>query len=208
MVNLLKDEITHAEAVITKAIDHASGEINKTISEIGRELSTQRTLTKEELERLIQFAASTFAGVIDERIEKAKKEVANLVTDKLAEVRTELSEAATAQKRSAIRNATIAIFSALLIALVSFGYRKSLGGGTDLYFTFRAVLLAIVAGHSIWLASRYISNYLYASKLKKDLVFYGAQFVGFFRIKGLGGHLLAMLLMAAAWGYLTFFHQG
>lgn len=205
MANWLREELEQAEKVIANSIDLASSRINENIRQVGEELASQRTLTKEELERLIVFASTTFATVLDERIDKAKTELASLVTDKLAEVRNEMSETATMQKRSAIRNAAIGIFAAIAVAVVSTLYRNAADGGLDMYSTFRTVLLALVAGHSIWLVARFISNYLNASKLKKDAVFYAAQFVGFFRIKGLGGHLAVMLLMAAVWVYLSFF---
>lgn len=205
MANWLKEELAHAEQVIANSIALASTEIKQNILTVGEELANQRTLTKEELERLIVFASTTFANVLDERIEKAKKETAALITEKLAEVRNEMAETATIQKKSAVRNAAVAIFSAVIVAIVSLLYKKTAGGGLDIYSTFRATLLALVAGHGIWLLARYVSNYLNASKLKQDAVFYAAQFVGIFRIKGLGGHLLVILLMAAIWSYLTFF---
>ena len=204
MANWLKEELAEAEKIVARSIATAGQEINKNIQTVGKELAEQRTLTKEELEKLITFAAGTFASVLDERIDKAKKEAAMLITEKLTEIRNEMSETATIQKQSAVRNTAIAIFSAVAVAIISLLYKKSLGNNLDIYVTFRSVLIAIVAGHAIWLISKYISNYLNASKLKKDAAFYAAQFLGLFRIKGLVGHLFVILLMAATWAYLTF----
>lgn len=156
-------------------------------------------------EDLIRFAAAEFGQVLDQRIEKLKTETGDLITEKLAEVRREMSETADMQKRSAIRTMTIAVFSAVAVGVVSIGYRQLATGNLDPYFMFRSVVLAIGVGHGMWLAARALSNFVHASKLKKDAAFYASQYLGVFRIRGVAGHLVLLGLVACAWVYLNFF---
>jgi len=205
MANWLKEELREAEQVIDRSIEKASSEINRNIRDIGEQIANQRQLTLGNAKELIDYAALTLGQVLDDRIEKAKKEAAALISEKLKDVRNEMSEAATFQKRSAIRNTSIAIFSSIVVGLISLLYKRWAGAPIDLYVAFRAILLAAVVGHLIWLVSKLISNYVNASKLKQDAFYFAAQFLGFFSIRGLGGHIVLLLLTLAGWAFLTFF---
>jgi len=83
MANFFKDEI-----------DHIGDRLEKAIEKAGEEISAQRSLTKSDIEQLIQFAAQQFGQVLDERIEKARHETSELVVSKIAHMREQLSEAA------------------------------------------------------------------------------------------------------------------
>jgi exosome complex RNA-binding protein Rrp4 len=154
--------------------------------------------------KLISFAAQEFGKVLDERIEKLKLETGDLITAKLVEVRQEMSAAANVQKRSAIRNLALALFSAVLVGLLSVLYRRYLSREFDLYFVFRSFVLAIAVGHGIWLLSKGISNFLNASKFKKDAAFYASQYLGVFRIRGMAGHLVTLAMLIVVLAYVNF----
>lgn len=207
LVNFLKDEIEHAEQAIQRSIERAGHEITSSVMLIGREVASQRTLTVADLQGLVDYAAASMAAALDSRIEKAKLEVSTLVTDKLTEIRAEMSEVATMQKRAAIRNATFAVIVAVAVAVVSAVYKSAAGGGIDLYSTFRVVLVTAGAGHMAWLLAKYVSNYMTASKLKKDAAFYASHLLGAFRIKGIGLHLAVLSGIVACWVYVSFFFQ-
>ena len=154
---------------------------------------------------LIKFAADEFGKVLDDRIEKLKNETGALITAKLAEVRLEMSEAAEIQKKSAIRNLAIALFAAVLVAIVSAIYRRYVSGVIDIYFLFRSFVLAITVGYGSWLAAKAVSNYVNASKLKKDAAFYASQYFGVFRIRGVAGHLMVLAVLLVVLAYLNIF---
>lgn len=155
-------------------------------------------------ERLIRLAVEEFGSALDQRIEKLRDETQALVRSTLAEVREEMSEAAELQKRSAIRNLAIAVFAAVVVAIVSVVYRRYVAGDVDVYFVFRSSVLALAVGHGIWLLSKGISNYVNASKLKKDAAFYVAQYLGVFRIRGVAGHFAMLAVLLALLVYLNF----
>lgn len=164
------------------------------------EMDEGSVLAKE----LIKFAADEFGKALDDRIEKLKIETGALITTKLAEVRREMSEAADIQKHSAIKNLAIALFASVLVGIVSALYRRYISGTVDIYFIFRSFVLAIAVGHGIWLASKAISNFVNASKLKKDAAFYVSQYFGVFRIRGMTGHLVVLAALIGALAYLNF----
>lgn len=205
VANWLKEEIEHAEQVIQRSIEKAGQEIRSSVELIGGEVASQRTLTVADLQGLVDYAAASMAAALDSRIEKAKLEVSTLVTDKLSEIRAEMSDVATMQKRAAIRNATFAVLVAVVVAVVSAVYKSAAGGGIDLYSTFRVILATAGAGHVAWLLAKYVSNYMTASKLKKDAAFYASHLLGAFRIKGIGMHLAVLSGIVACWAYVTFF---
>lgn len=159
---------------------------------------------KDHAKELIDYAAARFGEVIDAKIDKLKAETDRLITEKLTEVRKEMSEAADIQKQSAIRNLAIALFSAVLVGIVSVLYRRYVSGDMDLYVVFRSFVLALAVGHGIWLVSKGISNYVNASKLKKDAAFYASQYLGVFQIRGVAGHLVVLAVLIAVVAYLNF----
>jgi hypothetical protein len=156
---------------------------------------------------LIDYAADKIGKSLDERIEKLKIETGDLITAKLAEVRKEMSEAANIQKKSAVRNLGVAVFASVLVGIVSVLYRRYVSGDVDLYFLFRSIVLALAVGHGIWLLSKGISNYVNASKLKKDAAFYAFQYLGVFRIRGIAGHVVVLAMLVAVLVYLNFWME-
>lgn len=207
MANWFKEEIELFGNTVDASIQKASAEIQRHIDKVGDDLNQQRTLTKSDVKELIDYAAASFGEAIDARVQTAKVEIASLVSEKVSEVRKELTAAANEQKQSAVRNATIAIGTAVAIGVLSVGYRKYLHGEIDLLFVFRATLGALAAGHVVWIAQRYISRYVGLNKTQRSLVITGAQFFGALRPKGVIGHLLVLSIIAICWLTLNFWAE-
>ena len=83
MANWFKDEI-----------DHVGDRLEIAIEKAGHEISAQRALTKEDVEHLIRYAAEQFGTALDARIDKARHETSELITLKVAQLREQLTEAA------------------------------------------------------------------------------------------------------------------
>ena len=207
MANWFKEEINHFGAVVDTSIQKASLEIQNHIDRVGSEINNQRNLTKNDIENLIDYAAQKFGNALDERIEKAKAETASLVTEKIAEIRQQLTDATNEQKRVAVRNATVAVSAAIIIGVISLLYRKLFQGELDLLTVFRAILLSFACGHGIWILSKYITEYLQSSRTKKNVILIGAQYFGVFRLKGAIGHVLLFIAIVALWALLNFWPQ-
>lgn len=207
MANWFKDEIEHFGDTVDRSIQKASAEIHVHIDSLGSEINKQRSMTRADVEMLIDYAAHRFGSVIDEKVSSARAEIGVLVTEKLAELRGELSAAATEQKRTAVRNASVAVGSAVFIGLLSLAYKKMLHGEIDLFTVFRSVLAAAAAGHLVWLVQRNLSKYFLMNRTQKSVFVVGAQYLGVFTPKGAMGHLALLVALLTGWAALSFWPQ-
>lgn len=185
-------------------IDHMGDRLEKAIEKAGHEITAQRNLTKADLEYLIRYAAQEFGSALDERIDKARHETSELVTQKIGQLREQLSEAASEQKRVAVRNASVAIGASILVGLVSLYYKKYFHGELDLIDIFRSVLLALASGYMAWLIFRTLQSYFLSPKFKRNAVVVGLKYFDVFRPKGALGHLVVLGLVIAAWALLNY----
>src|SRR3546814_9609161 len=113
MANWFKEEIEHFGERLENAVKKA-----------GHEFSSQRQLTKEDMQQLIRYAADQFGTVLDERIEKARDETRQLIQTQIVEIREQLTEAANEQKRATIRNASVAIGTTIIVGMVYLFYNR------------------------------------------------------------------------------------
>ena len=193
MANFFKEEI-----------DHVGDRLEQAIEKAGHEISTQRTLTKGEIEHLIQYAAEQFGNAIDARIEKARLETSELITTKLTQFREQVGEAAAEQKRVAIQNASVAVGASILVGIVSLYYKQHFHGEVELIDVFRSVLLAMGAGYLAWMAFKFAHGYLQTTRFKRNAVVVGLKYFDVLRPKGAIGHLAIFGLIVCAWGLLNF----
>ena len=193
MANFFKEEI-----------DHVGDRLEQAIEKAGHEISTQRTLTKGEIEHLIQYAAEQFGNAIDARIEKARLETSELITSKLTQFREQVGEAAAEQKRVAIQNASVAVGASILVGIVSLYYKQHFHGEVELIDVFRSVLLAMGAGYLAWMAFKFAHGYLQTTRFKRNAVVVGLKYFDVLRPKGAIGHLAIFGLIVFAWGLLNF----
>ena len=193
MANFFKEEI-----------DHVGDRLEQAIEKAGHEISTQRTLTKGEIEYLIQYAAEQFGDAIDARIEKARLETSELITSKLTQFREQVGEAAAEQKRVAIQNASVAVGASILVGLVSLYYKQHFHGEVELIDVFRSVLLAMGAGYLAWMTFKFVHGYLQTTRFKRNAVVVGLKYFDVLRPKGAIGHLAIFGLIVFAWGLLNF----
>jgi hypothetical protein len=185
-------------------IDHVGDRLEQAIEKAGHEISTQRTLTKGEIEHLIQYAAEQFGNAIDARIEKARLETSELITSKLTQFREQVGEAAAEQKRVAIQNASVAVGASILVGIVSLYYKQHFHGEVELIDVFRSVLLAMGAGYLAWMAFKFAHGYLQTTRFKRNAVVVGLKYFDVLRPKGVIGHLAIFGLIVCAWGLLNF----
>ncbi|MEW6444892.1 MAG: hypothetical protein ACOZAQ_02925 [Pseudomonadota bacterium] len=188
-------------------IDHLGDRLEQAIEKAGHEISTQRSLTKADMEELIRFAAHEFGDALDERIDKARHETSELVTQKIAMLREQLSEAAAEQKRAMIRNASVAVGATILVGMLSLFYKKYFQGELELIDIFRSALLALAAGYAALVLFRYVHAFLVLPKFKRNAVVLGIKYFDVLRPKGAWGHLLVFGLILGAWAMLNYSDQ-
>ena len=193
MANFFRDEI-----------DHIGDRLEKAIEKAGDEISAQRSLTKSDIESLIDYAAKQFGQVLDERIEKARQETSELVISKVAHMREQLSEAAAEQKRVALRNASVAVAASIVVGVLSIYYKKYFHGEIDLLDVFRSIMLALAAGYSALLCFRGFHRFFQSSSLKRNGVIVGLRYFDVLRPRGAWGHIALLGLIVGVWALLNY----
>ena len=188
MANWFKEEIEHFGERLENAVKKA-----------GHEFSSQRQLTKEDMQQLIRYAADQFGTVLDERIEKARDETRQLIQTQIVEIREQLTEAANEQKRATIRNASVAIGATLIVGMVSLFYNRYFHGEMNLIDIFRTLFLSLAAGYAAWLVFRYSQSYFQAPRFKRNAIILGVRYFEVLKPKGAIGHLLAFALIICLW---------
>lgn len=188
MANWFKEEIEHFGERLESAIKKA-----------GHEFSSQRQLTKEDMQQLIRYAADQFGTVLDERIEKARDEAKQLIQTQIVEIREQLTEAANEQKRATVRNASVAIGATIIVGMVSLFYNRYFHGEMNLIDIFRSLFLALAAGYAAWLIFRYSQSYFQAPRFKRNAIILGVRYFEVLKPKGAIGHLLAFALIICLW---------
>lgn len=203
-MHFFKEEIADFGMRCENAVKLAGQQLNETVTQISTELHEQRKLTKEDIQELVDYAALKFGETLDSRIEKGRNELSQLVTQKIAQVRAELTEAANEQKRVAIRNATVAVGASLIVGFVSLFYRKYLHGEVELMDVFRSSMLAMAVGYALWLLFKHAGAYFQASRFKRNAVITGIGYLDVLRPKGAIGHVVVLAVMVAVWVASTF----
>lgn len=196
MANFFKDEI-----------DHIGDRLEKAIEKAGDEISAQRSLTKSDIEQLIQFAAQQFGQVLDERIEKARHETSELVVSKIAHMREQLSEAAAEQKRVALRNASVAVGASIVVGVLSIYYKKYVHGDIDLIDVFRSVMLACASGYFALLCFKGFQRFFLSSSLTRNGVIVGLRYFDVLRPRGAWMHVVLLSVIFGVWALLNFAPQ-
>ena len=192
MTTWFKDSIDHVGDRLEIAIDKASDEISK-----------QRGLTKADLEGLIVFASIQFGEALDLRIEKAKHETGELISAKLTEFKTQLSDAAEKQKKATIRNATVGVCGAILVSVISLLTKKSGADGFNAIDVYRTVMAAIAGGYLAAILFKFARTYLESPEIKKNSIIAGASYIDALKPKALGPHLVIFATALLGWAILN-----
>ena len=204
---LIDTAIKQAGNELGAVVEKAGKQVDASIKVLSDEVHNQRKMTADEVKALIDYSAEAFGKALDARIEKAKLETADLITSKLSEIRGQLSDAANEQKRTALRNASVAVLAALLIGVFSLVYRKAFHGEIDLLAIFRAILASVAVGQAVWITAKLISIYLSSAREKKNLVVVGAQYFGVSKFQGAIWHAVVLSVLCSLWGILYFLPQ-
>jgi hypothetical protein len=207
-VQLLGDRMDQSVLLAGKqlndVVERASTQLDERIQQISDEIHDQRQLTKTDIEGLIDYATERFGEALDNRIEKLRSETSNMITDKIDQVRKELTEAASEQKRGALRNAMVAVGASILVGILSLYYKKYMGGDINLIDIFRSFLLALTVGYASWLVIKQVNRYIQASRLKRNAVMVSMRYFEVLRPKGALWQLLGFLLVAGLWALASF----
>ncbi|MES2553784.1 MAG: hypothetical protein V4588_08950 [Pseudomonadota bacterium] len=196
--------VTLAGQQLNEVVERASDQLDDRIKQVSDAVHDQRQLTKTDIEALIDYATVSLGKVLDERIEKLRIESSTMITDKIEQVRSELSEAATEQKRGAIRNAMVAVAASIIVGMISIYYKKYLGGDINLVDIFRSVLLSLTVGYAVWLIFKQVSAYIQSSRLKRNAVIVGLRYFDVLRPKGALWQFFGLAAIIGLWAVANY----
>ncbi|WP_333710708.1 hypothetical protein [Malikia spinosa] len=184
-------------------IDDVGGRLEKAIKQASEELHAQRRLTSVELKDLIEFASQKFGEAVDSRIEKAKHEASDLITVKLNEFKSQLTDAAEQQKKATLRNVTVGVCGAVIVSVVSLITKSDGQNGISAIDFYRATMAAIAGGYIFSTAFKFVKKFLESPEMKKNSVIAGAAYIDLLKPKALGPHFVIFVAAIIGWVILN-----
>lgn len=208
---VVREGVTHAGGEMRDAILTASAEIDAKLDKISDELHAQRQFTKDDVRELVDYAGDKLGALLDARIAVAKTEISELVQDKVEYFKREIDgffierqRDLARERRRLVINLVIAVLASVSLGFVSWAYHQYVGGGMDLFATFRIALASLAGGYAAWLAVRLLRRWRSMSEHKKDTLFLVSRYWGVLRPEGVFGTVLVVCLIAVLVGFLLF----
>jgi len=185
--------IAASEAAVDRAgdrlgqvVDNASRAIDDKLDKISQELHSQRSLTKDDVRELVDYAAMQLSGVLDQRIAVMRQEITGLIIERTEYFKTEIDDFfikrqqdLARERRRMVINIVLAAGTALSVGAVSLFYKGV--REWDLLTVFRIVLASLSGGYGVWLIASMLRGWLRMTEHKKDLVFLAARYWGWLR---------------------------
>ncbi len=214
LAEVVKVGVSQAGTELKDVIWQASQEIDAKLDKISDELHEQRQFTKDDVRELVDYASEKLGALMDDRIVRAKTEFSTLVQEKVEYFKQEVDSFFIERQRDLARerrrlfiNVAIAILASLSLGFVSWLYHQYLGGGLDIFATFRIVFASLMGGYAAYLAVKLLRRWLSMSEHKKDTLFLVSRYWGVLRPESIFGTLVLVCLMAVLVGFLLFPEQ-
>jgi hypothetical protein len=199
--------ISASEAAVDRAgerlgqvVDNASQAIDEKLEKISQELHSQRSLTKDDVHELVDYAADKLSVVLDQRIAVMRREITELVQEKTEYFKAEIDsffiqrqQDLARERRRLILNIILATAAALSVGAVSLFYKGI--QEWDLLTVFRVVLAALAGGYGVWLAVSMLRRWRMMSEHRKDMFFLAARYWGWLQPTSVFSALLVLALL-------------
>jgi hypothetical protein len=200
--------IAASEAAVDRAgdrlgqvVDNASQAIDEKLDKISQELHSQRSMTKEDVREMVDYAAERLTVVLDERIAVMRREITGLVEEKTEYFKAEIDaffikrqQDLARERRRLLINIVLATCAALGVGAVSLFYKGM--REWDLLTVFRVVLASLAGGYAVWLVLSLLRGWLRMTEHRKDMVFLAARYWGWLRPASIFSSLLVLAILA------------
>ncbi|HNA30512.1 MAG TPA: hypothetical protein PLQ64_03430 [Thiobacillaceae bacterium] len=185
---------------LSQVVDNASQAIDEKLDKISQELHSQRSMTKDDVREMVDYAAERLTVVLDDRITAMRREIAGLVEEKTEYFKAEIDaffikrqQDLARERRRLILNILLASGAALAVGAVSLLYKGM--RDWDLLTVFRVVLASLSGGYAVWLVLSLLRGWLRMTEHKKDMVFLAARYWGWLRPASVFSTLLILAFL-------------
>lgn len=199
--------IAASEAAVDRAgdrlgqvVDNASQAIDEKLDKISQELHSQRSMTKDDVREMVDYAAERLTVVLDDRIAAMRREIAGLVEEKTEYFKAEIDaffikrqQDLARERRRLLINIVLASGAALAVGAVSLFYKGM--REWDLLTVFRVVMASLAGGYGVWLVLSLLRGWLRMTEHKKDLVFVAARYWGWLRPASVFSSLVVLAIL-------------
>lgn len=200
--------IAASEAAVDRAgdrlgqvVDNASQAIDEKLDKISQELHSQRSMTKDDVREMVDYAAERLTVVLDERIAVMRREITGLVEEKTEYFKAEIDaffiqrqKDLARERRRLLINIVLASGAALAVGAISLFYKGI--REWDLLTVFRVVMASLAGGYGVWLVLSLVRGWLRMTEHKKDMVFVAARYWGWLRPTSIFSSLLVLAILA------------
>jgi hypothetical protein len=193
-------------------VDNASQAIDEKLDKISQELHSQRSMTKDDVRDMVDYAAERLTVVLDERIAVMRREITALVEEKTEYFKAEIDEFfikrqqdLARERRRLLINIVLAAGTALAVGAVSLFYKGI--REWDLLTVFRVALASLAGGYSVWLVLSVLRGWLRMTEHRKDMVFLAARYWGWLRPASIFSTLVVLAILALLSLALMFPHE-
>ena len=211
--------IAASEAAVDRAgdrlgqvVDNASQAIDEKLDKISQELHSQRSMTKDDVREMVDYAADRLTVVLDDRIAAMRREIAGLVEEKTEYFKAEIDaffikrqQDLARERRRLLINIVLASGAALAVGAVSLFYKGM--REWDLLTVFRVVMASLAGGYGVWLVLSLLRGWLRMTEHKKDLVFVAARYWGWLRPASVFSSLVVLAILLILSLVLMFPHE-
>lgn len=208
---VVREGIVQASGELREVVSDASREVDAKLDKISAELHSQRSLTKDDVKELVDYAADRLGATIDERVRVMKAEITGLVQERVEYLKHEVDsffiqrqQDLARERRRLIANILIAVAASIAMGALSLMYHRALIGGMDMYGLFRVVFLSLTGGYAVYLFVKLVIKYRQMSEHRKDMVFLAMKYWGVLRPESLFGHVVLILVLIAFYAVLFF----
>jgi ABC-type transporter MlaC component len=202
---LLDKSISQASIGLSDVVTEASNQLQANIRMLSDEIHAQRSVTKEDIRVLIDYAAEKIGTTIDERVASAKAEVSLLLAEKISEIKNELQQAAVNSRKTLYVNVSISVAAALAMAAIGLIYRKITLNQLDLFSLFRVLLISTATGTGLFSLLKLLNNWRILNKTRKNVATVAIGYLGVLRPNGALGLFFVSVLLVLGWILVTFY---
>ncbi|MBC3880879.1 hypothetical protein H8K35_01825 [Undibacterium sp. LX40W] len=194
---LFDRSINHVSQELSSVIQEAGAQVDRNIALLSDEIHNQRSMTKDDIRSLIDYATLQLGSALDQRITTIKQETSELINQKVELLKSELNDAAALSRKTMLSNVLISIFAALFMAGIGLVYKQVSSGDLSLLSLFRVSLMSCATFTFVLSMLKFIQRWRNMNQSKKGVATIAIGYFGILKPNG-AGVLLALSVCLVA----------